>query len=143
MGLAEITHDPLDAARFLGAVSGPSNGAVLLFLGVVRDRADGRPVAGMRYEAYEPMARSELGRIVEEAERRFEVSAVAVAHRLGELALEEASLVIAVSSPHRPAAYEASRWVLEEIKLRLPVWKHEHYTDGSSTWVAGNPLEPA
>jgi molybdopterin synthase catalytic subunit len=97
----------------------------------------------MRYEGYEPMARSELSRIVEEAERRFEVSAVAAAHRLGELGLEEASLVIAVSSPHRPAAYEASRWVLEEIKIRLPVWKHEHYTDGTSTWVAGNPLEPA
>jgi molybdopterin synthase catalytic subunit len=97
----------------------------------------------MRYEAYEPMARTELGRIVEEAEERFEVSAVSAAHRLGELELEEASLVIAVSSPHRPAAYDASRWVLEEIKRRLPVWKHEHYTDGSSSWVAGTPLEPA
>lgn len=143
MAFAEITRAPLDATRLLERVSGPSNGAVVLFLGVVRDQADGRPVAGMRYEAYEPMARSELTRIAEDAERRFSVSSVAAAHRLGELDLEEASLVIAVSSPHRPAAYEASRWVLEEIKLRLPVWKHEHYTDGSSTWVPGNPLEPA
>jgi molybdopterin synthase catalytic subunit len=143
MAQAWITEDPLDVNRLLSAVSGPGNGAVLLFLGVVRNRADGRPVAGMRYEAYEPMARAELSGIVEEAEERFDVSAVAAAHRLGELGLEEASLVITVSSPHRPAAYDASRWVLEEVKRRLPVWKHEHYTDGSSSWVAGTPLEPA
>ncbi len=143
MATADITHQPIDVIKVLEAVSGPESGAVLLFLGVVRDQAGGRPVSGMRYEAYEPMARSQLSRIVEQAEVRFDVSAVAAAHRLGELELEEASLAIAVSSPHRPAAYEASRWVLEEIKLRLPVWKHEHYTDGSSTWVPGNPLEPA
>ena len=143
MAHAEITQAPLDVPGILGLVSGPGNGAVLLFLGVVRDHAEGRPVSGMRYEGYEPMARSVLTRIVEEAENRFPVSAVSAAHRLGELSLEEASLAIAVASPHRPAAYEASRWVLEEIKLRLPVWKHEHYTDGSSAWVAGSPLEPA
>ncbi len=138
-----LTHDPLDVPALIQTVAGPANGAVLVFLGVVREQAEGRPVSGMRYEAYEPMARSELDRIVEQAESRFDVSAVTAAHRLGDLGLEEASLAIAVSSPHRPAAYEASRWVLEEIKLRLPVWKHEHYTDGSSAWVPGSPLEPA
>lgn len=143
MAYSDITHDPLDLPGLLRTVAGPANGAVLLFLGVVREQADGRPVSGMRYEAYEPMARSELARIVEQAEARFEVSAVTTVHRLGDLGLEEASLAIAVASPHRPAAYEASRWVLEEIKLRLPVWKHEHYTDGNSAWVPGTPLEPA
>jgi molybdopterin synthase catalytic subunit len=143
VALARVTHEVLRPESLVEAVSGSGNGAVVLFLGVVRDQADGRPVTGMRYEAYEPMALGELQAVCQEAEDRFDVSSVAAAHRLGELELQEASLVIAVSAPHRPAAYEASRWVLEEIKRRLPVWKHEHYADGKSAWVPGTPLEPA
>ncbi|HSM04589.1 MAG TPA: molybdenum cofactor biosynthesis protein MoaE [Longimicrobiales bacterium] len=143
MGLARITHRPIRPEILLETVSGEENGAALLFLGVVRDHADGREVSGMRYEAYEPMALRVLEAIVEEAEAAFDVSAVAAVHRIGELTLGEASLGIAVSSPHRDAAYAASRHVLEEIKKRVPVWKHEHFTDGASAWVAGTPLEHA
>ena len=143
MGLARITHVPIRAEILLETVSGDENGAALLFLGVVRNHADGRSVEGMRYESYEPMALRVLEEIVRETESAFEVSAVAAVHRIGELELGEASLGIAVSSPHRGAAYAASRHVLEESKKRVPVWKHEHFTDGASEWVAGTPLEPA
>jgi molybdopterin synthase catalytic subunit len=143
VGLARITHRPIRPEVLLETVAGEENGAALLFLGVVRNHADGRAVSGMRYEAYEPMAVKVLEAIVAETEAAFDVSVVAAVHRIGELALGEASLGIAVSSPHRGAAYAASRHVLEEIKKRVPVWKHEHFVDGASAWVAGTPLEPA
>jgi molybdopterin synthase catalytic subunit len=116
-------------------VSRPANGAVLLFVGVVRDVNDGRTVSGMEYSAYESMAARELAEIASEAAQRFGVSDIAIEHRLGELALEEASVGIAVAHPHRGPAYEASRWVIEELKHRVPIWKREHYADGTREWV--------
>ena len=81
------------------------------------------------------MAERELGDIAREAAQRFGVSDIAIEHRLGELALEEASVGIAVAHPHRAEAYEASRWIIEEIKRRVPIWKREHYADGTRAWV--------
>jgi molybdopterin synthase catalytic subunit len=110
---------------------------VLLFLGTVRNHADGQSVDGMTYEAYERMAAPVLAEIAREAAEKLGTDRVAVVHRVGELAIGEVSVAIAVSSPHRAQAYDASRYVIEEIKKRLPVWKHEHYTDGRSKWVEG------
>lgn len=143
MALARITHGVIHTDVLLETVSGDENGAVTLFLGVVRNHAEGRQVRGMRYEVYEPMAVEVMETIVREAEGRYAVSAVSAVHRVGELSLGEASVAIAVSSPHRGPAYDASRWVLERIKERLPVWKHEHFVDGSSAWVEGTPLVPS
>ena len=133
---ARITTEPIDSAALLEQLTSGSDGAVLLFLGVVRDRNDGRAVSGIRYEAYAEMAESVLAEIVAEAERAAGARVAAV-HRIGELAVGEASVAIAVASAHRAAAYEASRFVIEEIKRRLPVWKHEQYADGQAEWLDG------
>jgi molybdopterin synthase catalytic subunit len=134
---ASVVHDPIDAADVLARVGAREDGAVLLFLGTVRNHADGQSVNGMTYEAYERMAAPVLADIAHEAAAKLGTDRVAVVHRVGELAIGEVSVAIAVSSPHRAQAYDASRYVIEEIKKRLPVWKHEHYTDGRSEWVEG------
>lgn len=134
---ATVTADPIVPAEVLARVGASADGAVLLFLGIVRDRADGRPVTGMTYEAYEAMAVDVLGDIAREASERIGSDRVALVHRTGDLSVGEVSVAIAVSSPHRAEAYEASRWIIEEIKERLPVWKREHYADGGAAWVEG------
>ena len=137
MPYAEITAHSLDPARLLARVGSPEDGAVLLFLGTVRNHADGRAVSGMQYEGYREMALEVLRRIAEEAGERFSTPRLAVAHRLGALEIGEVSVVVAVSSPHRAEAYGASRYVMEEIKRRLPVWKKEFYVEGAAEWVRG------
>lgn len=137
---SDVVTDPIDPAGVLGRVGGAADGAVLLFLGTVRDHADGRPVTGMRYDAYREMAVPVLREIAGEA-AAVAGGGVAVVHRVGELAIGEVSVAIAVSSPHRDEAYRASRLVIEEIKKRLPVWKKEFYADGEASWVEG--VDPA
>jgi molybdopterin synthase catalytic subunit len=137
--VARLTRSPIDAAALMQSVASPRHGAILLFLGVVREVNDGRPVTGIEYSAYEAMATRELEAIADETRARFEAADVAIVHRLGELALEEASVGIAVAHPHRGAAYEASRWVIEELKRRVPIWKREQYTDGTREWVDSSP----
>ena len=114
----------------------------MLFVGVVRDHNDGRAVSGVDYEAYEEMAEKVLLEIATEVSDEFGTDRVAVVHRVGALTIGEASVAIAVSSPHRAEVYGASRYVIEEIKKRLPVWKNERYTDGATNWVAGQTPQP-
>jgi molybdopterin synthase catalytic subunit len=127
----------IDPTSVLDRVGAREDGAALLFVGIVRDHADGRPVTGMRYDAYVEMAEPVLREIATEAARLLGTDRLAVEHRTGELEVGEVSVAIAVSSPHRAQAFEASRYVIEEIKKRLPVWKHENYADGTASWVAG------
>ncbi len=134
-----ITDDPIRAQDLLAQVGSAHDGAVLLFLGTVRDHNDGRPVAGMGYQAYREMAEEVLREIAVEAQELTGGGELAVLHRVGELEIGEVSVGIAVSSPHREEAYIASRLTIEEIKKRLPVWKHEHYQDGGAEWVEGTP----
>ena len=133
--LASLVRAPIDPMEVLRSVSSPTNGAVLLFLGAVRQVNDGRDVTGIEYAAYEAMAQRELDAIVSEAAARFPTADVAVQHRLGELKVEEVSVAIAIGHAHRDAAYAASRFVIEELKRRVPIWKREHYTDGTREWV--------
>lgn len=139
--ITRLTRDPIDPAALLRLASRPANGALLLFVGVVRDVNDGRHVTGIEYSAYEAMAATELAAIANEAVLRFGTPDVVIEHRLGELALEEASVGIAVGHPHRGAAYDASRWIIEQLKRRVPIWKREHYVDGRRDWVdpSGRP----
>jgi molybdopterin synthase catalytic subunit len=130
-----IVRDPIDASALIAEVSQRGNGATLLFLGTVRDMNDGRAVSGMEYTAYEEMAERELGRIACEAVARCASEDIVVEHRIGALHLGEVSVAIAVGHPHRAPAYDASRYIIEEIKKRLPVWKREAYLDGSRAWV--------
>jgi len=139
-----VTRDPIDPSSALARVGASADGAVLLFVGTVRDHAEGRSVSGMRYDAYGEMAEKVLAEIAGEASEHLETDRIAVVHRVGELDVGEVSVAIAVSSPHRAEAYEASRYVIEEIKKRLPVWKKEFFTDGEAHWVAGqDPREAA
>jgi molybdopterin synthase catalytic subunit len=136
-----IVRAAIDPAAVLALVGDHANGAVLLFLGTVRDHADGRPVGGLRYEAYQAMAEKALNAIAGEAVGQLGTDRIAVVHRVGNLAVGEVSVAIAVSSPHRAEAYQASRFIIEEIKKRLPVWKHEQYVDGEAGWVQGQTIE--
>ena len=132
---AELLHGPLDPTSLVAEVSGPSHGAVILFVGTVREMNDGRSVTGIDYSAYAAMAQRELDAILREAAARFTTSDVVVQHRLGTLSVGDASVAIAVAHPRRAAAYEASRFVIEELKRRVPIWKREHYSDGTREWV--------
>lgn len=118
----------------LKAVADLSSGARTLFLGTVRDRHDGRAVVGIDYSGYEPMAESALARIELELEAATPGLRVVILHRLGELAVGEASVAIAASSPRRGAAQEAVRTALERVKREAPIWKRERYADGGEAW---------
>jgi molybdopterin synthase catalytic subunit len=137
-----VVERPLDAAALLAEVSRTANGAALLFVGMVREVNDGRPVSGIDYSAYAAMAARELDAIANEAVASFGTPDVVVEHRLGELGLGEASVIIAVAHPHRGAAYQASRYVIEQLKRRVPIWKREHYTDGTREWVDPTASRP-
>jgi molybdopterin synthase catalytic subunit len=130
-----LVRRPIDPAALLAEAQQAQNGASVLFVGTVRDANDGRLVTGMDYTAYEAMAQRELDRIVGEAVGRFETSDVVVEHRLGSLRVGEVSVVVAAAHPHRARAFEAARYVIEELKRRVPVWKLEHYADGTREWV--------
>ena len=133
--LATLVRRPIEPLDLLRRVASPANGAVILFLGAVRQVNEGRAVTGIDYEAYEEMAASELEAIVKDGTTRFGTADIAVEHRLGELAVEDISVAIAVGHAHRDVAYSASRWVIEELKHRVPIWKREHYADGTRVWV--------
>jgi molybdopterin synthase catalytic subunit len=132
-----LTTTPIEVTALLDSVGSPADGAVLLFLGTVREENDGRAVSGMRYDSYAEMAEQVLEAIGAETCERLGTDRVAIVHRIGELAIGEVSVAIAVSSPHRDQAFTAGRYAIEEIKRRLPIWKHEHYVEGAAAWLAG------
>ena len=126
-----LTDRPIDVAA-LAAIALPAHGAVVTFVGRARSSADdGREVLELEYEAYPEMADSVLAEIVAEVERRWDGVAVAVVHRVGVVPIGEAAVAIVTAAPHRGAAYEANRYVIEAIKERLPIWKRERFADGS------------
>ena len=132
-----VTREPIDTAELQRRVRGDSDGAVITFCGVVRNRADGRAVTGLEYEAYEEMATAAFEKICGEVAQQFDISDVAVVHRIGELGVGETSVAIAVAAPHRDAAYRASREIIERLKREVPIWKRERYVDGAEAWVSG------
>ncbi len=135
-----VGPDPLDPEAVRRRVAHPGAGAQVVFSGTVRDEDEGRPTTGLFYEAYVPMARRELAAIAGEMERQWPGCHVAVAHRTGELAVGEVSVVVAVAAAHRAAAFEACRYGIEAIKTRVPIWKQEHYRDLPAAWKPGHPL---
>lgn len=131
-----ITDGPIDALAVQAAVTRPGAGAVLLFAGITRDTFAGRPVTRLEYEAYPEMAVPVMARIGAEAEERWPGVRVAMVHRTGRVDISEASVIIATSAPHRADAYAASRFAIDELKARVPVWKREHYADAAPAWKA-------
>jgi molybdopterin synthase catalytic subunit len=138
-----IVDRPLDPCALLDQVAQRRNGATVLFVGTVREVNDGSPVSGLDYSAYTSMAERELAAIVAEAAERWKTPDIAVEHRIGSLDLGEASVAIAAAHPHRGEAFEAARYIIEELKKRLPIWKREHYVDGRTEWVTADGTKTA
>lgn len=134
VSLCLLTEDPLSPERHLAAVDRASAGGTVLFAGVVRDIDQGRAVKELEYHAH-PSALAELRACTEEVAADPRVHAVAASHRVGPLRVGDAALVVAVSAAHRAEAFEASSWLVELVKARLPVWKRQVFTDGSEEWV--------
>ena len=143
--MIEITNEVLDPVAVAAKVSRGTNGAVVTFLGVTRNFTGDRQVLRLAYEAYRPMADTKLAEVADEMRNRWPVE-VAISHRLGTLEIGEASLVVAVGSPHRKDAFEACHYSIDRIKQIVPIWKKEFFADGE-VWVGSQedfrPLEPA
>lgn len=132
-----LTDQPIDVAAVRAAVTDPRFGAVLVFEGVARDTFEGRRVTHLAYEAFEQMAVPAMEEIGREVAERWD-GATAIVHRTGLVPITEPSVVIAVATPHRAECYEASRHAIDALKQRVPIWKKEHYEDGSA-WKANAP----
>jgi molybdopterin synthase catalytic subunit len=130
-----FSHTPLEPGRLRAALADSTCGGYAAFEGWVRDHNEGASVRRLEYEAFEALAVREGERILAEAVERFGVARVACAHRLGELAVGELAVWVGVSAPHRDEAFRACRYIIDEVKHRLPIWKKEHYLSGDSGWV--------
>jgi molybdopterin synthase catalytic subunit len=130
-----LSDTPLDSADLRAQVLDPACGAVASFEGLVRNHHEEKSVDRLEYEAHPVLAGKEGRRVLIEARDRFDISHAVVVHRTGSLAIGDLAIVIYVSSAHRAAAFDACRFLIDEIKQRVPIWKREHYTDGTVAWV--------
>lgn len=135
-----ICEAPLDLFRLLSETEDAASGAVVVFCGTVRNENEGRPVESMTYEAHVSLAEKALRAIEQEAVTKFHARRCRIQHRIGHLQLGELSVAIVVWAGHRAEAYEASRYAIDEVKRRAPIWKEEHYLDGQSRFLDGIPL---
>lgn len=136
-----ITVDALDLGALVRIVDARGVGAVTSFLGLVRDHNQGRRVLHLVYEVYEPLAERALARIVDEAHEHWPSAVLAIHHRVGKLAIGEASVAIAAGSPHRADAFAACRYAIERVKQIVPIWKHEYF-EGGDVWIEGATANP-
>jgi molybdopterin converting factor subunit 1 len=134
-----IVREPIAAQAVIERVKRPDDGAAVIFDGVVRDNTHGRRTLYLDYEAYEAMALKKMEALAEEARSRFGIRQVALVHRLGRLEIGETSVLIAVASAHRGAAFEACRWIIDTLKKTVPIWKKEYFEDGA-VWADGEPF---
>ena len=130
-----LRPQPLDTTALRQRLLDPGAGACASFEGWVRNHHQGRPVTGLRYQAYADLAEREGEAILAEALTRFDLTAAACVHRTGDLAIGDIAIWIGVTAPHRGPAFDACRWILDEVKTRVPIWKHEHYADGEAAWL--------
>lgn len=133
--MIQLTQSPIDVTKVVESVRSPSAGAVVLFLGTVREITEARRTVSLEYDAYSEMARAKLDELQQEARQRWPLAACAVVHRLGHLPVGEISVAIAVSSAHRDAAFAAGSWLIDRIKQVVPIWKKENWADGTSEWI--------
>ena len=135
LAMIELTHNPIDSNKVLEQVASNQAGAVILFLGTTREFTAARQTASLDYECYPDMAISKLEELEGQARERWPVVECVIVHRLGHLELGEASVAIAVSSPHRKDAFEAGQWLIDTLKEVVPIWKKENWVDGTADWV--------
>jgi len=131
----EISSEAIDLEKLRAGLVDETCGAFVTFEGWVRNHNDGRAVLRLAYEVYEPLAVKEGLRILQEALEKFDIVQVHAVHRQGELTMSEPAVVVGVASAHRDAAFKACRYVIDEVKSRLPIWKKEYYADGDTEWV--------
>ncbi len=136
---ASIVRVPIDSNSILDRIKRGEDGAAVIFEGVVRNQTRGRKTLYLDYEAYEQMALQQMESLAEQALRQFQVRDVALVHRLGRLEIGETSVLIVVASAHRAAAFDACRWLIDTLKRTVPIWKKEHFEDGS-VWADGEPF---
>lgn len=130
-----LSHAPLGVGEAYAFLTAPEAGGIAVFVGTTRRWTDGHETERLRYEAYEPMALAELGRIAGEAMTRWPLAKCCLVHRLGEVPVGEASVVVGAASAHRAEAFAACRWLIDTIKERVPIWKREVFADGTEAWV--------
>ena len=130
-----LSDTPFDTAVLRARLLDASVGAFASFEGWVRDHNAGRAVSGLRYEAYAALAEREGEAILDEARSRFDILDAACVHRVGDLALGELAVWVGVTAAHRDAAFAACRWIIDEVKARVPIWKHERYAEGDAGWL--------
>ncbi len=132
-----ITFAPLSLAEVYALADDPANGAVVVMSGTVRNQTDGQPVVALEYQAYEPMAVQVFASIAGDIRRKWsDVNRVVIHHRTGRLQIGEISVLVAVGCPHRSEAFEACKYAIDTLKHNAPIWKKEHWVDGSSSWVS-------
>ena len=134
--MAYLTREPIDPSEWHRQSSDPADGAVVEFLGIVRGQTNGRQTSWIDYEAYAPMAESVIAGLIEEATVRWLLHRVYVRHRLGRVEVGGIAILIGVHAPHRDQAFEACRFLIDRIKEETPIWKREHYADGSVEYGA-------
>ena len=137
-----LTGQPIRLEPLVDAVAAPARGGIVTFLGLVRDRHEGRVVTGLEYSAYQPMAESVCRDLLAETEAKWPVRAT-LAHRVGQLGIGDVAVAIAVAGEHRDEAFAACRFLIEELKRRVPIWKRESYADGTESWVDPTSASPS
>ena len=135
--MVRLQLEPIDLASLIDEARGPGDGALALFVGKVRDHHQGRSVRYLEYHAYEEMALAEMRKVVAAAEETFDVRRIAAVHRLGKLQIGEDAVAVVVVASHRAPAFDACRQVIDQLKLKVPIWKRETFTDGEG-WVEGD-----
>ena len=138
MAYVLVTANAIDADDIVSRVASSSDGAVVVFHGITRDNNMGRQVVNLEYEAYSPMAEDTMREIIAEMQSRWEVGAVAVAHRTGTVGIGALSMCLAVAAPHRKDAFDAAQYFVDELKLRVPIWKKERF-EGGEVWINDSP----
>ena len=137
----QLVREPVDVPSLIRHVRAPEDGAIVTFDGFVRNQSNGRPTLYLDYEAYEPMALAKMREIGAQLHEKYRIHRVAIVHRLGRLEIGETSVFIAVSAPHRAAAFDACRFAIDTLKRTVPIWKKEYFEDGA-VWADGE-LPPA
>jgi molybdopterin synthase catalytic subunit len=137
--MTELTSTTIDVARLLEQAQTPAAGAVALFLGTTRETTGGRSTASLDYQCYPEMAQRKLAELEAEARRRWPIIECCVVHRLGNLQPGEVSVAVAVSTPHRSDAFAAARWLIDTVKMEVPIWKRENWADGAADWIHPSP----
>ena len=130
-----LTHTPIDYHALTESVRSSQSGAVVLFLGTVREMTEGRRTVALDYEGYPQMAEAKMAELEAQARSRWPIDRVGIIHRLGHLELGDISVAIAVSCPHRKQAFEAGQFLIDELKVSVPIWKQENWDDGTTEWV--------